>query len=171
MNNRYFLIAVVLGGLLLLPALPFDARNYVLQVSFFLFMNIVLAESYDIVGGYLGYLNLGHICFFAVGAYGFGVLFNLGLGFLPALVLATLMAVAFAALISYPFFRLRGPYFTLATFGLVRLMEYLTINFGTLTGGSNGLKIDPADRTLPVYFAALALVVAVVAASWLVGRS
>jgi len=81
------------------------------------------------------------------------------------------LAVAFAALISYPFFRLHGAYFSLATFGLVKLMEYLTINLGWLTGGSNGLKITPGDRVVAMYYLTLALVAAVLAASWLLERS
>jgi branched-chain amino acid transport system permease protein len=171
MNLRYPLIVLCLGGLLLLPVAQLDARSYVLQVLTFLFLNVVLAQSYDIMDGYLGYINLGHIVFFAVGAYGFGVLFNAGLGLAPAAGLATLLVVAFAALISYPFFRLRGAYFALATFGLVKLMEYVTINLGWLTGGSNGLKIEPADRTVPMYYLALGVAAAAILASWLVGRS
>jgi branched-chain amino acid transport system permease protein len=163
---------LVLAGLLLaLPAAPIDARNYVLQVFTFLFLNIVLAQSYDIVGGQMGYVNLGHITFFAVGAYAFGILFNLGLGLVVSLALATGIAVGFAALISYPFFRLRGAYFSLAAFGLVKLMEYLTINLGWLTGGSNGLKIAPGDRVVAVYYLTLGLVVAVLAAYWLIDRT
>jgi len=163
---------LVLAGLLLaLPALPIDARNYVLQVFTFLFLNIVLAQSYDIVGGQMGYVNLGHITFFAVGAYAFGILYNVGLGLVGSLVLATGCAMLFAALISYPFFRLRGAYFSLAAFGLVKLMEYLTINLGWLTGGSNGLKIAPGERVVAMYYLTLGLVMAVLAAYWLIDRS
>jgi branched-chain amino acid transport system permease protein len=171
MKRIHALLLVLSGLLLALPAAQFDARNYVLQVLTFLFLNVVLAQSYDIVGGQTGYVNLGHITFFGVGAYGFGVLFNAGLGMPGALACAAGLAVLFAALISYPFFRLRGAYFSLAAFGLVKLMEYLTINLGWLTGGSNGLKIEPGNRVVAVYFLSLTVVAAVLATSWLVDRS
>ena len=161
----------LLAALLLLPLVEVEARNYVLQIFAFLFLNIVLAQSYDIVDGAMGYINLGHICFFALGAYSFGIGYNAGLALPAALLLTVLVAAGFAGLISYPFFRLRGIYFALATFGLVKLMEYVTINLGWLTGGSNGLKIAPADRTVPVYYLSLAVVVAVILLSWAVGRS
>jgi branched-chain amino acid transport system permease protein len=171
MRRAHALPLALIGALALLPLAPIEARNYLLQVLTFLFLNVVLAQSYDLVGGRMGYVNLGHITFFAVGAYAFGILYNLELGLALALALATLLAVLFAALISYPFFRLRGAYFSLAAFGLVKLMEHLTINLGWLTGGSNGLKIAPGDRVVPVYYLALAVVVAVLATSWLIGRT
>ncbi len=158
-------------ALLVLPFLQIDARNYVLQILTFLFLSIVLSQSYDIVGGYMGYVNLGHIVFFAIGAYSFGILFNEGVSMPIALILSAIFSVLFAFLISYPFFRLRGAYFSLATFGLVQLMEYITINLGWLTGGSNGLKIEPADRTIPVYYLSFLVVVGAILCTWLIGRS
>ncbi|MCH7477008.1 MAG: branched-chain amino acid ABC transporter permease [SAR324 cluster bacterium] len=171
MKKPHFIILMVVGALLIFPFAPIEARNYYLQLTIFLFSAIVMAQSYDFVGGDMGYINLGHITFFAVGAYGFGILFNTGLSFPVSLVLALAMVILFAALISYPFFRLRGAYFSLATFGLVKLMEHITINLNWLTGGSSGLKIEAADRTIAVYYLSLALVVAVIACKWAVGRS
>jgi ABC-type branched-subunit amino acid transport system permease subunit len=162
---------LLLALLLLLPLAPFEARGYVLQVLTFLFLSVVLAQSYDLVGGQMGYVNLGHITFFGVGAYAFGIAYNAALGFALSLALGTAVAVGFAALISYPFFRLRGAYFSLAAFGLVKLMEQLTINLGWLTGGSNGLKIAPGQRVQAVYYAALGVVVAVLLASWALQRT
>lgn len=171
MRKPHLVLLALSGMLVLLPLAQIDARNYWLQVLTFLFLNIVLAQSYDIVGGQMGYINLGHITFFGVGAYAFGILFNQGAGLLGSLVLAAGLVVAFAALISYPFFRLRGAYFSLAAFGLLKLMEHLTINLGWLTGGSNGLKIAPADRVVPVYYLSLGVVAAVLLTAWLLGRS
>ena len=67
-------LGLLLALLCLWPSAAFDARTYILQVAIFLFMNIILAQSYDLVAGYTGYVNLGHIAFFGVGAYSFGLL-------------------------------------------------------------------------------------------------
>lgn len=171
MRRAHALLLALAALLLVLPLGHFGTRTYVLQELTFLFMNIVLAQSYDIVGGQMGYVNLGHITFFAVGAYGFGIVFNLNAGLVASLAAGAVVTLVFAALISYPFFRLRGAYFSLAAFGLVKLMEQLTINFGSLTGGSNGLKINPGERTVPVYYGSLVLVVALLLVGWLIGRS
>lgn len=164
-------IGLALFLLALMPLLQIDARNYILQILIFLFLNITLAQSYDIVGGQMGYINLGHITFFGVGAYGFGVSFNAGFSFVPAFIAGTLISVLFALVFSYPFFRLRGHYFALASFSLVKLMEYLTINMGEITGGSNGLKIHPAERTVEAYYLMFAIAIATVVTGWWVSRS
>ncbi|MCH8075204.1 MAG: hypothetical protein IIC64_05230 [SAR324 cluster bacterium] len=124
MNKAFLFPLVVVGLLLAFPLIEMDARDYILLILFTLFLNIVLAQSYDIVGGQMGYVNLGHIVFFAIGAYAFGIFLNAQLGFVLSLIGGAGASVAFAALISYPFFRLRGAYFSLAAFGLVKLMEY-----------------------------------------------
>jgi branched-chain amino acid transport system permease protein len=162
---------LVVAALCVWPLTDFDARTYLLQVAIFLFMHIILAQSYDLVAGYMGYINLGHIAFFGLGAYSFGILFNAGLPTWGVLLLVATAGVGFAALLSVPFFRLRGAYFSLAAFGLVKLMEYLTNNLGWLTGGSNGLKIAPANRTVTVYYLSLLLVLAVILTSWVISRS
>ncbi len=171
MRNPLVILVLLAGLLAALPLAPIDARNYMLQVLTFLFLNVVLAQSYDIVGGQMGYINLGHISFFAVGAYAFGILYNEAAGFVGALAGATAIVVVFAACIGYPFFRLRGAYFALAAFALVKLLEHLTINLGWLTGGSNGLKIDPGHRVVPMYYLALALAAVTILAYWVIARS
>jgi branched-chain amino acid transport system permease protein len=84
-----------------------------------------LALSFDIIGGYTGYINLGHAAFFGIGAYAFGICVNGGVPVLLAAVVAVGCTALLAGLISYPFFRLRGPYYALATFGLLKLCEEL----------------------------------------------
>lgn len=169
LKPQILFISLLLLGLGLLPLIGVDWRNYLLQIFILMFMNIILASSYDIVGGYMGYINLGHITFFALGAYGFGIFYNMGVGLVGGLILGVVVVLIFAALIAYPFFRLRGPYFSLAAFGLVKLMEYITMNLGWLTGGSNGIKIDPAERTVPMFYFTLGLVVLTVFVSgWIV---
>ena len=162
--------AVVLG-VLALPWLPADSRIYYMQELTMGFLYAGLAQSYDLVGGLLGYINLGHIVFFGLGAYTTGILFNLGMPLIGGLAASILVAGAFAALISIPFFRLRGAYFSLATFALVKLMEHVTDNLRDLTGGSSGLKILAGNRVLPMYYVTLALLAAAMATSWAVGRS
>ena len=166
---KWLFLALLLGALAIIPLT--GASTYLVVFFFFLFMFVVLATSYDLVGGYLGYLNLGHSVFFGIGAYTFGVLFlhkvNLSLSF----TLSAALPMLFAASISYPFFRLRGAYFALATFGLIRLLELLAQNLTGLTGGSGGLSIVSGFNLTTAYYAALCLVVAVVLTSVAVNRT
>jgi len=163
----------IILGLVLVFFLIFPVFNmpYLNTFLIILFMYTLLAESYDLLGGYTGYINMGHIAFFGIGAYTFGILWNMGLSLYLSFLAGTLAAVIFAILISFPFFRLRGAYFSLAAFALVKLMEHLTLNLSSITHGSDGLKVLEGNRMIPMYYLSLLLVVAVIAVSYFITRS
>ena len=163
----------VIMGVVLLILLFFPAFNrpYLNTFLILLFLYVLLAESYDLLGGYTGYINMGHIAFFGLGAYTFGILWENGLPLYLSFIAGMIAAILFAILISFPFFRLRGAYFSLATFALVKLMEHLTLNLGWLTHGSDGLKVPEGNRMIPMYYLALFTVVAVLGVSYLITRS
>ena len=71
--------AKIIVLLAIMATVPLYAGSYLLTFMIILFMYTTLAESYDIVGGYLGYMNMGHASFFGVGAYSFGLLLNSGM--------------------------------------------------------------------------------------------
>ena len=157
--------------LVIIAALPLFVGSYFVTFMILLFTYLILAESYDIVGGYMGYMNMGHSAFFGVGAYSFGLFLNLGLGVPLSLLLTALTTAAFAALISYPFFRLRGAYYALATFGLIKLMELLAFNLKGLTGGSEGLTVASGYRIIPVYYMAFILCLATIYTVYRISKS
>jgi branched-chain amino acid transport system permease protein len=162
--------AVLLGvaTLAALVTLPFWASSYRVAFLLTVFFAAILAQSYDWVGGHLGYLNLGHASFFGIGAYTCGILLKAGQPLAAAVAAGVGLAMVFALGISYPFFRLRGAYFALATFGLVTLLELLASNLSRLTGGSEGLTVPIQYQLDQAYWAALALLGGlVVATAWL----
>jgi len=162
------IIGLVLAFFLIFPAFN---QPYLNTFLILLFMYVLLAQSYDIMGGLTGYINMGHIAFFGIGAYTFGICWERGLSLYFSFVAGMVAAIVFALLISYPFFRLRGAYFSLAAFAMVKLMEHLTLNLGWLTHGSDGLKVLEGNRMIPMYYLSLFLVVAVIAVSHLIMKS
>jgi branched-chain amino acid transport system permease protein len=166
-------MALVLSAMVLAFALsaPALANNYLTSVLFFLFLAIVMTETYDIVAGYMGYLNLGHGAFFGIGAYIYGIAILHGSGPLLGLVTAGIAGAIFAGAIGYPLFRLRGAYFSIATFGILKLMEVLAANLRDLTGGTTGLSIPPTDSTTVTYYIALLLCGASIALNAWIARS
>lgn len=145
--------------------------RYVVTLAFLLWVAIALAESYNLVGGYLGYMNLGHASFFGVSAYIFGILYVQGVPFLWAWLAGIGGSVAFAGAISVPLFRLRGAYFAVASFGLITLLELLAHNFSAMTGGAAGLSLPPGDRLLPAYYLSLVVAAGSVGLAVMVSRS
>ena len=160
---------------LLLPAglavVPFVGSSYLPTFFIILFMYIILASSYDIVGGMLGSVNLGHAVFFGIGAYAFGIVWNAKMPVLLAFACAIAAAMLFASLMAYPFFRLHGAYFSLGTFGLVRLFELLAFNVSGLTGGSGGLSVPSSYRLLPTFYVTLMLALVTVLVVYKLARS
>src|SRR5262245_34605704 len=164
-------VSICLLGGLALALLPLVVGRYVLTLAFFLWVFIALAESYNLVGGFLGYMNLGHSSFYGVSAYTFGVLYAEGTPFVWAWLAGMGGAVAFAAAISIPLLRLRGAYFAVASFGLITLLELLAHHFADLTGGAAGLSLAPGDRLLPAYYLGLTVALGSVALAASVRRS
>jgi branched-chain amino acid transport system permease protein len=113
-----------------LPALPLvtDQRN-LLNLLFLVYLSICLGQSWNILGGFAGQVNLGHAAFFGIGAL---VARNLwaaqGYPFLLAFGAGGLMAVAFAMVIGVPTFRLRGVYFAIGTLGVGEILRLTTSN-------------------------------------------
>ena len=134
-----------------------------MSLVFFFLMHLALTATYDIVGGYMGYHNLGHGAFFGVGAYVYGLTVVRGGPPEAGLVLAMLAAGVFAGVLAIPVFRLRGVYFAIATFGILKLLEVLAANLDWVTGGTPGLSIPPSASTVPTFYWMLAAATAAVA--------
>src|SRR5712672_1824634 len=133
---------VALVVVLLWARMPwFIHNNYQLQVLFRITLFAALGLAWNIVGGYAGQLSLGHVAFFGVGAYGYALFSELpSMSKWLALLLAALVSVAMAALIGSIAFRLRGPYFTLATIAFAEVLRLVATNLA-VTGGAIGLTM------------------------------
>lgn len=141
---------------------PMTGNQYWVSFLFFLFLAIVLTETFDIVNGYMGYINLGHGAFFGIGAYVYGITVLRDGSPVLGILLAIVAGALFAALIAVPLFRLRGAYFAIATFGVLKMMEILASNLRDLTGGTTGLSIPPTNSTLITYYIAAVLCLAAI---------
>lgn len=159
LHRRYWLvIAVLIIGALLVPLL---GSRYHVSFMFFFCLALTLTATYDIIGGYMGYINMGHGAFFGLGAYAYGIIITYG-GPIPlGLLMAVIVVALFAWLLALPLFRLQGAYFAIATFGVLMVMLVLATNLRDLTGGTTGLSITPTESTIPTYY--LMLLTAVMA--------
>src|ERR1035437_237610 len=58
----------------ILSAIPFGfTQPWVQNLFIFTLMYAALASAWNIIGGYSGYISLGHAAFFGVGAYAIGI--------------------------------------------------------------------------------------------------
>ena len=110
-----------------LPALT--TRSDLLNLGVQIFLAVVLAQSWNLLGGYAGQINLGHAAFFGLGALVTRSLWVGGAPLVLGLVGGAIVALLFGLLVGMPAFRLRGAYFAIGTLGLA---EILRITVGNL---------------------------------------
>lgn len=169
----------MLGGAVLL-AYPWLAPNsYMRYAGVLVVMYAVLSTSWNLVGGFTGYISLGHATFFGLGAYATGLgVTDLGLPHTVALLAGSLFVAVVALLVGTAAVRIRGASFVIVTLALVSMMNLLAQSARGLTGGSSGLRvpspIDGLSRTgnhLLFYHLFLGLLVIVLAVWWAIDRS
>jgi branched-chain amino acid transport system permease protein len=153
---------------LLLALAPFVVSPFLSQFLINFFMLAILAESWNIIGGYTGYASFGSAGFFGVGAYTSGVLLTAGkVSFAIALPAAGLVAMAFAALIGTAVLRVKGQYFAIATLGVTEATREIVYNL-EVTGGGGGLNLPMVQSPLLFFYLMLAiLVLSVLVCRWI----
>jgi branched-chain amino acid transport system permease protein len=131
---------LALSLLLVVPALSGSAFIIHIFVTICVFAG--LSTAWNIVGGYAGQLSLGHTIFYGIGAYTAALMIqHWGLSPWIGMWGGALVSAAVAVGIGYPSFRLRGPYFALATIAFLEVIRLLATHFHTITGGSAGLIV------------------------------
>lgn len=140
----FVLVSVVVTVGIALLAFAIDSLA-ILSVATTLFMWAVLAQAWNILGGYGGYLNLGTAAFFGVGAYTAAILqHNFGWSPFQTAILGGLAAVVVAIVIGIPSLRIRGVYFAILTLILTFLVQQLAFDV-PITRGALGIFLDPVD--------------------------
>lgn len=146
-------IAALFAVLLLLP---FFASPYILALFLLIFMYIALAESWNILSGYTGYVSFGHVAFFGIGAYTAALLITQkNFSWIAASLLGGVVAVLFASVIGFICLRLRGPYFAIALLGLNEAIRVIATAWESLTRGGYGISLPPVLDLKSVYYAML----------------
>jgi branched-chain amino acid transport system permease protein len=176
--SRRALIGVLLAVAALFPALHLyqGGLNYWLHMLLFAYMNVAVASSWNIIGGYAGYISLGHNVFLAVGGYFSGILFAYyGLSPFLTTPLAGLAAMAVGFVVGTITLRTRGPTFIISTIALVLLAKIALDNWDYI-GGANGMSLPlvplPVEIVkLPFYYGMLLIAVGAVWLSFRIRRS
>jgi branched-chain amino acid transport system permease protein len=185
--QRTLLYAAILAAGILAP-LVFPGYTNQFAV---LWLMVVFALTWDILGGQMGYNSLGNIFFFGAGMYvsavmQIGLFYDVGAytshfgavkvtfteaqyfkGLVAGLVAAGLLSAVFAVAFGWIVFGLRGPYFAIGTLGVAIAAGELVGAWDWL-GGGGGISLPTfpgAPDTAKAFFYALnfALAIAVFA--------
>jgi branched-chain amino acid transport system permease protein len=159
--------------LTVLAALPaFGLGPNTVRLLFVTFVWITVSIAWNILGGFGGQVSFGFAVFYGLGAYAAALSVNHGINSVVSLLLAASVAVLASMLVGLPTFRLRGPYFAIATIGVSEAVRVVMTNV-SMTGGASGYRIIETRpfHQLEHFYVALALAVLAVAVSMHVRRS
>jgi len=163
--KKLYLSALAL--FLIIAPFLFDAR-YAQHVLILILLYITLGSAWNILGGFAGQLSLGHAAFFGIGAYTAAVIASKS-AISPwwAIVVGPVVVLPVALAVGWICFRLRGPYFTLATIAVGETVRLVALNWRELTGGAVGVVIRPSvfsgTSKMPYYYVILAIAALTVA--------
>ncbi len=157
MMARWLFLAVIVA---LLAVLPWIASDVVLHFGISALLVATLAQGWNIIGGFTGYVSFGNSVFYGLGTYGTAIaMAQFHQPFWFGLIAGAVLAMLCALLLGIPILRLRGPYFAIATLGLSAAMGAVFANL-PIAGANIGLILPLTRADAMFYEAALALLVA-----------
>jgi len=133
--------------------------QYFLHIMILILMWVAIGSGWNLISGYTGQVLFGAAAFFGVGAYTAALLMHkLEISAWWGLPLGALVSVALAFPFGWICFRLRGPYFALATLALNEILRHIATIWESLTEGMMGILImQTFVAKEPYYYIALAL--------------
>lgn len=148
----------IIGPLLLLAlalalaVVPFFAETATLRLLVEILAMIAMAQAWNLLAGYTGFVSVGQQAFIGIGAYGL-FLFALKAGVSPfvAVLLGGLVAAGVGAAAAPALFHLRGPYFAIGSWVLAELFRIFITNTAWL-GGASGLTLAQVVRGVPLTY-------------------
>jgi branched-chain amino acid transport system permease protein len=154
MKQRWTGLLLLIAVIVVLAILPMLVNNYWLRIATGALMWAGLACSWNMLGGYAGYINFGHSAFFGLGAYVTALLMGdkLAWPFFATVPAGIVVTALFAIIIGAPTLRLRGAYFAIATWAFAEVL----IQFASVmdfTGGIGGIGLPPFLDERFFYFA------------------
>ncbi len=116
---------------------------YILNLLILISINSILGMSLQLTMGYTGLFNLGHISFYAIGAYASVLLSKAGFSFFFSIVFASLISAFIGFIFSLLIRKIKGDYLALASLAFSFLVYAILLNWKVLTNGSLGIHGIP----------------------------
>lgn len=178
-SSRTLLWGIAVAAALLAPLVVKSA--FALDILIRILLFAFIGTAWNLLGGYAKQFSLGHAAFFGLGAYT-STLMQIDLGISPWIGMLAGGAVALVASlpIGWLCFRLRGPYFTIATIATAQVLMLVFLKFRDFAWGAEGTTIPNLGHAplmmqfegkAAYYYIALALLMVSLALSAWIARS
>jgi branched-chain amino acid transport system permease protein len=159
LNWKKSLIIGLVAIVFIVPPLVMEIGTATMNLLVMLFIFIILSQSWNLMGGYTGQINLGLAAFFGCGLLVTHFIWKAEIPIYFAVVAGGLSAVVLAGIIGLPTLRLKGAYFAIGTFALAEVCRIVVGNIFARTVEMPGsYAIDYS--LVPRYY--LGLIVAII---------
>jgi branched-chain amino acid transport system permease protein len=167
---KKLLIIGLLAIVLFVPPLVMEMGTATMNLLVLLFIFIILSQSWNLIGGYTGQINLGLAAFFGCGLLVTHFVWKAEIPIYFAVVAGGLAAVALAVIIGLPTLRLKGAYFAIGTFALAEVCRIVVGNmFARMVKMPGSYAIDYS--LIPRYYLGLIVAIITVAVVYFVTHS
>jgi branched-chain amino acid transport system permease protein len=147
-------------------ALPvLTANQAILSFGVLVLLYAALAQSWNLLGGFAGQVNLGHAAFFGLGVLVTRMLWLGGTPLVLSLLAGTGAATAAGVVVGAPSLRLRGPYFAIGTLAVAEILR-ITVGNALPDISSLSARALAAYALAPRYYLALLVTALVTGAAW-----
>lgn len=127
-------------------SMPFWAESSHLRLLSELACYFVMAQMWNLLGGYGGLVSIGQQAYIGIGGYALIVLANFaGINPFAAVLLCGIIAAIFAVPISQVVFRLPGGAFAIGTWAIAEILRLFVANTTALGGGSGASLVALKD--------------------------
>ncbi len=156
-------------------ALPFFLTDYWIYALTITFYYVVMAVTWNLLGGYAGQFSLSHHTFAVIGSYTSALLIiQTGIPLWTGMVSSWIFNAFISVLLGMLCLRMRGIYLALTTWAFAEIVKtYIRMDF-EFTGGDRGLKTSLFFKTinpLPYYYLFLAFAVITIMVIAIIMRS
>jgi branched-chain amino acid transport system permease protein len=167
---KKLLIIGLLAIVFIVLPMVLEIGTAVMNLLIMLFIFIILSQSWNLMGGYTGQINLGLAAFFGCGLLVTHYLWKAGVPIYFAVVAGGLSAVVLAGMIGLPTLRLKGAYFAIGTFALAEVCRILVGNmFARMVKMPGSYAIDYS--LIPRYYLGFIIATMTVAVVYFVTHS
>jgi branched-chain amino acid transport system permease protein len=139
-------LSMIVGLILLFGVVPFISDAYILYILNTIGIYAIAAVGLNLLIGYTGQISLGHGAFFGVGAYAAAILATkASFPFIAAVPAAGFITALVGMIFGIPSIRLKHLYLTIATLASQFILEYVFVQWDSLTGGAEGISVTTAN--------------------------
>jgi len=166
------LLVLAAAAILTLIIIPLTGNKFIMATTYTILTFMTLAEAYNILGGYGGYVNFGYSAFYGLGGYITAIL-STQWRVSPLLMvpIAGLAVGAISAILGVPLLRLKGVYFAIGMITVNFIFLCLVLLFPKITKAGLGIVLPPPPPLEVFCYLAAAVAVITTLAAYKIANS